>query len=619
MVDIISDITYESEEDILLPTENIDYIFKQIEATNPNHLVWIQYLKQWYSNNDSQFLPGWEINYDIKNLFEVEFKFINCGIVRAHFKWEISKKEPYFPNSPPKMYWLGPRYDWKYILQFTYFRIFIPSQWNLCHDLNKILTEISNITTSITLKEHQFVLTSFENNVLAYIKLTGNYPQYENSTDSLPTFGIVTEKKTDGGTGYSASIADDSFRLEYDTYDKKLANIISNINNELTTQNINILVESGLFKYLEDLIKATTSQEFEVNLNTYYEIYKLYQTDIIPNKNAIQLQLYNLWEEVEDTTEMESSKIDLIRNFIKNYNIVEYTDIHDDVEEDDEMDDIEELEDDTMTIENINRNYLKEMQSKQCLIIDKWEIETKNPNYHSFNPIKETLTPKWLKRLRREWKDLPKNCTLNGLYGNINVAWCVNDPSRWKLLITPSSSTPYSYGVFIFDMLIPADYPRVSPQMKFLTTGNGKVRFNPNLYNCGKVCLSLLGTWSGEPWNPNVSNLTQLFLSILAMIFVEDPYFNEPGYQSTQGTPEGDEKSKDYNQHIRYSTFKYAVYEPICSPDKNGIFEDLIINHFKLIWSKAKEEYQKWINEEKKIIHKEEMKKWLVEIENKLN
>lgn len=26
------------------------------------------------------------------------------------------------------------------------------------------------------------------------------------------------------------------------------------------------------------------------------------------------------------------------------------------------------------------------------------------------------------------------------------------------------------------------------------TTGNGTVRFNPNLYNCGKVCLSLLGT-----------------------------------------------------------------------------------------------------------------------------
>ena len=30
-------------------------------------------------------------------------------------------------------------------------------------------------------------------------------------------------------------------------------------------------------------------------------------------------------------------------------------------------------------------------------------------------------------------------------------------------------------------------------QVNLQTTGGGSVRFNPNLYNCGKVCLSLLG------------------------------------------------------------------------------------------------------------------------------
>jgi hypothetical protein len=30
-----------------------------------------------------------------------------------------------------------------------------------------------------------------------------------------------------------------------------------------------------------------------------------------------------------------------------------------------------------------------------------------------------------------------------------------------------------------------------------VTTDNGRVRFNPNLYANGKVCLSILGTWSG--------------------------------------------------------------------------------------------------------------------------
>ena len=40
-------------------------------------------------------------------------------------------------------------------------------------------------------------------------------------------------------------------------------------------------------------------------------------------------------------------------------------------------------------------------------------------------------------------------------------------------------------------------YPQVPPDVNSRTNGGGRVRFNPNLYNCGKVCLSLLGTWSG--------------------------------------------------------------------------------------------------------------------------
>jgi Ubiquitin-conjugating enzyme len=56
--------------------------------------------------------------------------------------------------------------------------------------------------------------------------------------------------------------------------------------------------------------------------------------------------------------------------------------------------------------------------------------------------------------------------------------------------------------------------------MKFLTTGAGSVRFNPNLYNCGKVCLSLLGTWSGPSWSPANSTFLQvrLWLPLLPVV-----------------------------------------------------------------------------------------------------
>ena len=46
------------------------------------------------------------------------------------------------------------------------------------------------------------------------------------------------------------------------------------------------------------------------------------------------------------------------------------------------------------------------------------------------------------------------------------------------------------------------------------------MRFNPNLYNCGKVCLSLLGTWAGPGWNPKTSTLLQVLVSIQSLIMV---------------------------------------------------------------------------------------------------
>ena len=55
--------------------------------------------------------------------------------------------------------------------------------------------------------------------------------------------------------------------------------------------------------------------------------------------------------------------------------------------------------------------------------------------------------------------------------------------------------TPYSGGCYLFDIFFPGKYPAAPPQVNFRTTGGGSVRFNPNLYTDGKVCLSLLGTW----------------------------------------------------------------------------------------------------------------------------
>jgi ubiquitin-protein ligase len=102
-----------------------------------------------------------------------------------------------------------------------------------------------------------------------------------------------------------------------------------------------------------------------------------------------------------------------------------------------------------------------------------------------------------------------------------------------KVLITGSSDTPYSYGAYEFDVYFESNYPNMPPKIQLMTTGNNKVRFNPNLYSNGYICLSLLGTWRGdntETWN-STSNLLQILLSLQAIVMNEDVYFNEPGYE----------------------------------------------------------------------------------------
>lgn len=82
-----------------------------------------------------------------------------------------------------------------------------------------------------------------------------------------------------------------------------------------------------------------------------------------------------------------------------------------------------------------------------------------------------------------------------------------------QVLITGPEDTPYENGCFEFDVYFPPDYPSSPMCVNLQTTGKHTVRFNPNLYNDGKVCLSILNTWHGRPeerWNAQTSNLLQV-------------------------------------------------------------------------------------------------------------
>ena len=190
----------------------------------------------------------------------------------------------------------------------------------------------------------------------------------------------------------------------------------------------------------------------------------------------------------------------------------------------------------------------------------------------------------------------------------------------WSIMITGPEDTPYDGGCFIFDAFFPSGYPTAPPQLKFRTTGGGRVRFNPNLYKDGKVCLSLLGTWSGakgEMWDPVASTMLQVIVSIQSLILVNQPYFNEPGYERLIGTADGDSHSSQYNAAVQESTLRYGMIESLRKPPT--AFAEAIKAHFKMrrghLLGPVKERWMEGATGERK----ERLEKLYEELETELN
>lgn len=194
---------------------------------------------------------------------------------------------------------------------------------------------------------------------------------------------------------------------------------------------------------------------------------------------------------------------------------------------------------------------------------------------HHFLPTNSSMKqyPKdWAKRIQEEWKLLEKN-----LPDTIFVRVYESRIDLLRAVIIGAEGTPYHDGLFFFDVFFPSGYPNVPPQLYY---HSGGLRLNPNLYNCGKVCLSLLNTWSGsknEKWLPGVSTILQVLVSIQGLILNTKPYFNEPGYAHMSGSADGELRSLRYNEDTFMLSLKTMMYM-IRRPPKN--FEDFVVGHF---------------------------------------
>ncbi|XP_062200148.1 probable ubiquitin-conjugating enzyme E2 23 isoform X2 [Phragmites australis] len=189
------------------------------------------------------------------------------------------------------------------------------------------------------------------------------------------------------------------------------------------------------------------------------------------------------------------------------------------------------------------------------------------------NTAQGTGGRKWVKKVQQEWSILEKN-----LPDYIYVRVFEDRMDLIRAVIIGASGTPYQDGLFFFDFHLPPEYPQVPPSAYY---HSGGLRVNPNLYVDGKVCLSLLNTWTGrgnEVWDPSSSSILQVLVSLQGLVLNEKPYFNEAGYEKQVGTVEGEKNAVPYNENTYLLSLKSMLYI-LRRPPMH--FEDFVKSHFR--------------------------------------
>jgi len=154
-----------------------------------------------------------------------------------------------------------------------------------------------------------------------------------------------------------------------------------------------------------------------------------------------------------------------------------------------------------------------------------------------------------IRRLARDVRDIMKNSLEdNGIY----YLHSETDMLHGQVLIEGPKDTPYAHGHYYFDIRYPKNYPQ-SPPVFTYDTNDGFTRFNPNLYKNGKVCISVLNTWSGDQWSP-CQTIRSILLSVCSVLN-EKPLLNEPGFKET------DVDFHKYSKSIEYKNYSVGIVQ----------------------------------------------------------
>ncbi|KAK8801159.1 hypothetical protein WA158_001929 [Blastocystis sp. Blastoise] len=75
-----------------------------------------------------------------------------------------------------------------------------------------------------------------------------------------------------------------------------------------------------------------------------------------------------------------------------------------------------------------------------------------------------------------------------------------NNLFEWSVLVDGPAESPYEGGLFKAELIFPSDFPNHPPDMKFISE-----MWHPNIFDNGKVCISILHQPGIDEFNPEES------------------------------------------------------------------------------------------------------------------
>lgn len=491
-----------------------------------------------------------------------------------------------YPFIPPKLEYIKPKI--KLPLMFSLINLDILKLENWCptitldylisslgNQLETIIPDyivadaVSNGNPTISYSDLEYELINFASITKEYSSEKVNIKIIAPKSQNIISSGKYWKSGTGYGTDSSQTWDIKAYIKEQELQKDELTKSLIKIDKMINETTINIINESTLISYIINQIKDLNMLEFEKNQKLFSQIFSILASLIGKTIsqhiiNEIASCLKSLYEEIELLFKSSTESLDN-ENLLQIYCLSDWY-----------LSKYQEPTKKIVVATNIKEQYCQTMKSLQ---FGTYDVQSS----HRFYKHKgEKPEQKALMRILSEISSFKTSLPLNW-ESTIWVRVPKNNINLFSFLICGPKDTPYENGLFEFHAYFPTDYPNKEPQVLIHTTGNGQVRFNPNLYDSGKVCLSLLGTWSGqegEKWQPKTSTFLQVMISIQSLILVENPYFNEPGWEREMNSEIGKLKSNSYNEERQPHTIKLAMTDMIRNPP-NG-FEDVVKNHFRM-------------------------------------